>query len=587
MGATVEGYLKLVSMARDGRLKLPAFQRNWKWKNSQVVLLFDSLRQGYPVGGFLFMKASQTINLTPRSFRGAITDAAAANHEYLVLDGQQRITAGIDLFYGTGEFQYFIDVDRVHQMFNDQAIDINSTAQIRDFLSNLEASDRYCVPKRKVANPSSLLWNKHLLWTGLLIDDIELERALKAYGKAHPEREDFISLVIGKNFRPAASSNIPITTIDDDVTIEAVSRIFSTLNSTGKMLTPFELVVSILYPSQLNLYEDVANARDGFPYYARIDPHGDILLQTIALLAGRDTKKAALPKNIDAATYRLHRDDAVKYIDKAGKLLTEAIGLGLDQSSELLVYPVIFSPMAYVLKVMDGMQFSVQGRAIAERKIVKWFVGAILQRRYQQSTHDKQARDRTEIVKWIDGSDDDAPQWIKEVFVPNLRSSDPDSATGKLLRCLVNRKGIRDPYTHKQVGVGSGRQSSAKHHIFPTKFVQNLSGWDAKKDSANIALNIMYCEESTNAAWLNLDPAIQVNQSLPMSGSKAALVDIYTAHGIDEGALDIMMKSVKERKDFFDFIERREAFFLKELEALGFRRPMIEQEMVDDDELDE
>ena len=52
MAASVEPYLSIVGRAYEGRIKLPAFQREWKWKTSQVILLFDSLRQGFPVGGF-------------------------------------------------------------------------------------------------------------------------------------------------------------------------------------------------------------------------------------------------------------------------------------------------------------------------------------------------------------------------------------------------------------------------------------------------------------------------------------------------------------------------------------------------------
>ena len=236
-GASVQPYLTIVERAFEGRIKLPAFQREWKWKTSQVILLFDSLRQGFPVGGFLFIKESPPIDLAPRALRGASVEAEKAKPEYLVLDGQQRITAGLELFHGCGGVHYFLDLNQIWALA--RPIDVSSTAEIRRFLADLDAEDRYCIARRHSADPSSLLIKSHLLWTAMLTDDIELDRALRQYIKVYPEREDFTNYVIGKNFRPSPKSSIPVTSIDEDVTVEAISRIFATLNSTGKMLTPF------------------------------------------------------------------------------------------------------------------------------------------------------------------------------------------------------------------------------------------------------------------------------------------------------------------------------------------------------------
>jgi uncharacterized protein with ParB-like and HNH nuclease domain len=98
MTANVTSYLDLVERAYQGELKLPAFQRKWKWKRPQVALLYDSLRRGYPIGSFLFMEPSTNIKLAPRPFQCTPEKAADATEEWLVLDGQQRLTAGLELF---------------------------------------------------------------------------------------------------------------------------------------------------------------------------------------------------------------------------------------------------------------------------------------------------------------------------------------------------------------------------------------------------------------------------------------------------------------------------------------------------------
>jgi uncharacterized protein with ParB-like and HNH nuclease domain len=81
MAATVEQYLTVVARAHLGTIKLPAFQRRWRWKANQVILLFDSLRQGFPIGSFLFIKDTPAIDLGPREFQWASGAAEHANPE--------------------------------------------------------------------------------------------------------------------------------------------------------------------------------------------------------------------------------------------------------------------------------------------------------------------------------------------------------------------------------------------------------------------------------------------------------------------------------------------------------------------------
>ena len=84
---------------------LPAIQREFVWKPSQICRLFDSLMQGYPIGSFLFWKVSRQ-----NRERFTFYDFVREYHERdaphcpplgppgeqevtAVLDGQQRLTA--------------------------------------------------------------------------------------------------------------------------------------------------------------------------------------------------------------------------------------------------------------------------------------------------------------------------------------------------------------------------------------------------------------------------------------------------------------------------------------------------------------
>jgi hypothetical protein len=541
------------------------------------MLLFDSIRQRFPIGSFLFLKEGTDVNLSPREFRGAEKNARNQTPSRLVLDGQQRLTAGIELFYGSGATHYFVDLQKLYQLFKEGQHDISSRSSINRFLYNLDAEDGYLVAKPKQQDPQSLLLKSNLLWTPTLFDEDELSRAIRKVSVNNKDLSDFCDFVIRTNFRPSDSVIIPVTVISEDTTVEAICRIFSTLNSTGKILTPFEIVAAVLFPEDIRLQDDVEVAKEAYPYYSQIDEFGDILLQTIALFDGKDTKKASLPKTITKHNYRQYYEEAARFLNDAGKLMTERAGLGLDRSSELLVYPVIFPPMAFVLRWLAQRSWTLERRLAAERKLVRWLYGAILSRRYQQSTHDKQAKDKNEIIRWIEtDGDENIPSWFGDVFIPrSLLQTAPSSALGKLVLCLLNAERPRDPLTQRQVGVGANMAPTAKHHVFPTRYMQHVDGWTSN-DNNNLAVNIMLVEAETNAIWLNSNPSEQLTQSKSMLGADTSNT-IYKGHLIDETMISILTKESKSKGDFVKFIEARAAMVEKKLNDFGFQKAAASQ----------
>lgn len=82
---------ELSTMVRKGGIRIPEFQRSFRWTSSDVLSLFDSILRGYPFGSILlWRKAAPEATLVI----GAIEVAAPAIPDALwVVDGQQRITS--------------------------------------------------------------------------------------------------------------------------------------------------------------------------------------------------------------------------------------------------------------------------------------------------------------------------------------------------------------------------------------------------------------------------------------------------------------------------------------------------------------
>jgi uncharacterized protein with ParB-like and HNH nuclease domain len=92
---------------------LPAIQREFVWGTDQIERLFDSLRQGYPVGSFLFWNVK---NGKRRNFRfydfirnyheknnrhNPLASISGEEDIIAILDGQQRLTSMYIALKGT------------------------------------------------------------------------------------------------------------------------------------------------------------------------------------------------------------------------------------------------------------------------------------------------------------------------------------------------------------------------------------------------------------------------------------------------------------------------------------------------------
>ncbi|WP_433079516.1 DUF262 domain-containing protein [Dactylosporangium sp. CA-052675] len=82
---------ELVRLAWSGNVRVPHFQRGFRWTKSDVLQLVDSIYRGYPIGNLLLWERRANAD---RLQLGALTiDAAAMGKALWVVDGQQRVTS--------------------------------------------------------------------------------------------------------------------------------------------------------------------------------------------------------------------------------------------------------------------------------------------------------------------------------------------------------------------------------------------------------------------------------------------------------------------------------------------------------------
>ena len=104
---------QLVSLIREGKVRIPHFQRGLRWGTPDAVALIDSVLRGFPIGSLLLWRRpapAETIRL------GNVEINAPEQSDALyVVDGQQRLTTFLNVFdprHGLeGEFALVYDLD--------------------------------------------------------------------------------------------------------------------------------------------------------------------------------------------------------------------------------------------------------------------------------------------------------------------------------------------------------------------------------------------------------------------------------------------------------------------------------------------
>jgi hypothetical protein len=90
-GATTLDLDDLVELAWSGQVRVPHFQRDFRWTRQDVIRLFDSVVKRYPVGSLLLWRRpapAQRLTLGALRF-----DAPQVDQALWVVDGQQRVTS--------------------------------------------------------------------------------------------------------------------------------------------------------------------------------------------------------------------------------------------------------------------------------------------------------------------------------------------------------------------------------------------------------------------------------------------------------------------------------------------------------------
>lgn len=412
--ATVRDVLDWID---QGKLILPAMQRNFVWSPQKICDLFDSLASGYPIGTFLFWNVDRekvkelVFNRFIRCYDEANPiqrgDAISIKlDEYLaVLDGQQRITSlniGINgkmQLRKKKHSQKYVDKFLALNIFHDtEATDGEATnhyefdfreAEDLEFLplenNAIDYDKPYWVSVNKIANPS--------FDENDFVDDLDIKLKEKGLDAIPPtKRKKMRTQMKNVAFCINDTEAVSFHAAKNKDLAEVVD-IFVRVNSGGQKLSASDLMLSIASGSsnvdaQRQISEAIELIRNTTKGDAQFPVDKELIIRAGLMFTGAESLSLSNKDNYSKerieAIFIENWEEIVESLQNGVRLI-EWLGFNVAGMSKNLLLPI-----AYYLykKNPNNSYFTItSGKDSNDKLLIKqWIIRAIIRSIFRDGT---------------------------------------------------------------------------------------------------------------------------------------------------------------------------------------------------------
>ena len=548
-----------ISNIKSGKYQLPCFQRDFRWNPAKIKSLINSIQHAYPAGSLLFLKVDRDEPLIPfQEFKYAVKENFTDKAEDLVLDGQQRMTSCFSAFTNQGYYSYFIDYMELMKKYKAHSEDY-------DF-------ETLVVNKRHTTNLVNEMSNG-LFPLSYLIDRKTMNQQIQAFLLDNEDKE--VAEFLNGEFRNIVDSimdyEFPVVELPEDSSMEAVCKVFQTINTTGLKLSVFDICVAVFMPHNINLKEKVKASSSSYKYVKlALEKDATMALQVIALLAGKAPNTNTLAKVLQPEDINDYWEDAIKGIEKTLELF-DTFGAGTTKNLSLLPYTPTIPIIAAVLSKTKYVDMSVPAKSNVQNKIKRFFFTVSMSTRYTEGTNAKIKDDFIALNKWI--SNDEIPElisngvdWNTEKIVTNNKNG----AFGKAVLCLINSQNPKDFYSQSEaVGQGRDIEPCELHHVFPKAEYE-----DRYEDLINSVFNYTWLLKETNNYIKDAKTYEYLSGIMKDTNvSEEELKSVLSNHMIDADAYE----KLKAEK-YLEFISKRAEGIKEKFDNMGIVFKSVNQD---------
>lgn len=560
----------LLNDVKNGKVGLPDLQRPFVWKDSKARDLLDSMLKGYPIGYIMLWQSpddyetASPIGTNKKDYH---------RPDYLVIDGQQRLTALLAALLG---------VKVKDKNYAERQVRISFNPLTRAFAVWTEAYER---------NPEWIS-DIHLVFEADAHHDVpKFRRRFIKLCNAGREKNDKALLsdaeeeAIETNLNDLLNLSIymlPTLRINAKASVEDVAEIFVRVNSGGQKLTEKNFIETLLAVYDNDVHDKIESfcaasriPKDGTAYnfILKVDPshlirmavgvgfHRARLHYAYLLLRGKNLETGlvtAEDMDTNLTTFK-------NALDKVTNLNNWHAFMGLFADAGYVTGSIVASTNAvvfcYVLYLIGKYDYKVPSLAL-QKIIKKWIFMSTITSFYTGSTEsevEKQFADLRNVhtaqgfVSYLDGviatrfSDDyfnltlpsdlmsasaASPAWFGYIAALNVLGTPMLFSTATLAAKLLP-------------GSSGSKKIIDKHHIFPRHYLTQI-GYSSDRDINQVA-NFTYLDYSTNIDISDQPPAEYVGRYRQKLGEE----------GYQKTCAENALPVDFEKMSYPDFLEQR------------------------------
>ncbi|OAV45809.1 DUF262 domain-containing protein [Lewinella sp. 4G2] len=579
---------QLITRIKKGHFVIPDFQREFAWMPWDVRDLIQSIFTDYYIGTMLLWESTPS-NLETLSCEGVYGFTDRLNPEYIVLDGQQRLTAMHYAFFAPDihfpkrakPVLYWIKLRELLAGNMDEAFYYNSaTRYYRGVRDDVEQQyDNHLFPLSTMGGGSWAVgdWIKGYrdYWrerAESATDSDEVNEAKVAANSAEVLKELFEDLL--DNYQ------ISYIALNRELEVGKVCDIFTHINSRGVKLDIFDLLNAITRPKDIFLKQMNRDAATQLAEYYPNSLKNTYILMVMSLMAQnycspkylyylvpgqektirhKDGSKENITLVKDAAGFRERWDYALKALVQGLKKLKNPRDYGAI-SDKLLPYPSII-PVFSAIQDYALNAPEVKQRAGAQDMVKRWYWSSIISSRYSSSVESTSAQDFIAMKRWF--ADETAvPDSIQEFDTDfsRLNLIQQDVAGSAVYVAIFNLfiiDGARDWHTFDLPEY----DALDDHHIVP-------KSWGKQNNidrSINSVLNRTLITPDTNRKVLRDRLPNEYLAELLDANENERAYQVLESHLISRRAVEILLRKPFTPDDYQAFLRERQATIKRRL----------------------
>lgn len=571
---------ELLTWVGNGKAQLPDFQRSWVWDDGKICKLIESISSGFPMGAAMFLQTgNSSVRFKYRPLEG-VTATHLNDPDFLVLDGQQRLTTLYQVFKTAEPVatrpatnkdkvilrHYYLDIRKALDQTADRldaVISINEKKQLTEDIGRtviLDLSTRENEFK-ELMYPLNIALDLSASsdWMLELNDYYEGDQSIRKLFK------EFNKQVLQK----IQSYKIPIINVTKDTSKEAVCQIFENVNTGGVKLTVFELVTATFAADEFNLRDDWDDVQATFKATKQADilrvvENTNFLTAMALLISYRESlngtaavscKKRDVLKMV-LGDYKANRDYLVSgFIKAASFLINQGVftAQNLPYTSQLVPLAAIF---AYA--EIAGINLLIQTN---KDILAHWYWCGVFGELYGGANETRYASDIVDVFNQINGGEQ--PETVvRASFQPRrlLSMQTRNSAAYKGVMALILQDSPLDFMSANKMDIATYLDESTDiHHIFPQNYCEQ-QGYDSTKWNSVINKTPIYA--STNRSIGGRAPSEYIGTMANKGLTQDQMREAITSHKVDYYLL--------KADDFDGFIIDRAVRLLDRIElAMG------------------